>query len=54
MDQQRSPDELKLRGSGRRPQTPTPHRAASCGHDALVFHQGHLLLRAIVLPALAV
>ena len=46
--------ELRLLGSGSGPQTPRPYGEASCGQDALASHQGHLLLRALVLPALAV
>jgi hypothetical protein len=45
--------ELTSLGSGTGPQTPTPHGAASCGHYALASHQGQLLLRATVSPALA-
>ncbi len=45
--------ELKTLGSGTGPQTPTPYGAASCGHDALARHQGQLLPRATILPALA-
>lgn len=53
MDPQRRPVSVKSHGSGTGPQTPRPYRAASCGHDALVSHQGHLLPRATSLPALA-
>ena len=43
--------ELKTFGSGTGPQTLGPFGAASCGHCALVFHQGHLLPRATISPA---
>lgn len=50
---QRPPVALTSHGSGTGPQTPMPHRAASCGHDAHAHTQGHLFQRATFLPALA-
>lgn len=44
-------DELKPLGSGTGPQTPPPHGAASCGHDAHARTPGQLLPRATVSPA---
>jgi hypothetical protein len=44
-------DELKSLGSGTGPQTPLPHGAASCGHDAHARTQGQLLPRATISSA---
>lgn len=44
-------DELRPLGSGTGPQTPMPREAASCGYHGCASYQGHLLLRANVLPA---
>jgi hypothetical protein len=51
MPPRRPLNELKSLGSGTGPQTPTPHGAAPCGHDAYASYQGHLLPRATISPA---
>jgi hypothetical protein len=53
MAPQRPSGTLTPHGSGSRPQTLKPTGAASCGQCALAFYQGHPLLRALILPALA-
>jgi hypothetical protein len=53
MTLRRPPVALRSHGSGTGPQTPALFESVSCGHCVFASHQGHLLPRATISPALA-